>query len=223
MRAGGGSSPSTASTSPAHVTGAGAEPQQVVRAARELRGDLAGDGEHLASLLEREVGGDQRAAPLARLDDDRRERQARDDPVARREPPRRGLDARRVLGDDQPVARDLARRAPRERAGSRGRCRSRARRRSSPSRARRGAPPRRRRARGPRRRPRRPRRARAPACVRPTRRRPSSARAPTTATRRRARAAPGRRRRGRRARAADRGSRAAGAGNAGSPLRPTQR
>ena len=57
-----------------HVGRAGdrrrAEPEQRVRPLRELRGDLARDGEHLAALVEREVGGDQRAAPLARLDDD---------------------------------------------------------------------------------------------------------------------------------------------------------
>ena len=54
--------------------------------------------------------------------------EARDDAVARREPPRRRRDARRVLGDDQARARRSRARAPRARAGSRGRCRSRARR-----------------------------------------------------------------------------------------------
>ena len=37
---------------------------------RERRRDLARDREDLAPLLEREIGRDQRAAPLARLDDD---------------------------------------------------------------------------------------------------------------------------------------------------------
>ena len=45
--------------------------------AERRRGDLARHGEHLAALLEREVGRDQRAAPLARLDDDRRARAGR--------------------------------------------------------------------------------------------------------------------------------------------------
>ena len=77
--------------------------------AESARADLAGHGEHLAPLLECEVGGDQRAAPLACLDDDGRAAEAGDDPVAGREPPRRGLDARRVLGDDQPGRDDPAR------------------------------------------------------------------------------------------------------------------
>ena len=134
------------------VVGAGerrrAELEQCVRARGERRRDLARHREHLASLLEREVGGDQRAAALARLDDDRRRSEARDDAVARGESPRRRLDAGRVLRHDQPGLRD----APRE-LGVRGgvvavdaaaehgdgrRCRPR---------ARRGAPRRRRRAR----------------------------------------------------------------------------
>ena len=48
------------------------ELEQRVRALGERRRDLARDGEHLAALLEREVGGDKRAAALASLDDDRR-------------------------------------------------------------------------------------------------------------------------------------------------------
>ena len=51
-------------------------------AARSCRRDereviSPGTAKHLAALLEREVGGDQRAAPLARLDDDRRRGRAR--------------------------------------------------------------------------------------------------------------------------------------------------
>ena len=64
-----------------HVADAGdrrrAEPQERVRAARERRRDLARNGQDLPPLLEREVGGDQRAASLARLDDHGRAREAR--------------------------------------------------------------------------------------------------------------------------------------------------
>ena len=68
-----------------------------------------GHGEHLAPLLEREIGRDQRAAALARLDDDRRRAEPGDDAVARREPPGRGLDAGRVLRDDEARVGDAAR------------------------------------------------------------------------------------------------------------------
>ena len=73
---------------------------------RERRRDLAGDREHLAPFVEREVGSDERAAPLARFDDDRRSAEPRNDSVARGKPPRRGLDARRVFGDEQAVRSD---------------------------------------------------------------------------------------------------------------------
>ncbi len=115
------------------MTGVAPSRSRCVRARARGRGDLAGNGEHLAPLVEREVGGDQRAAAFARLDDDRGVRQPGDDPVARREAPRCGLDARRVLGDDQTRAPRPRPRATRGRADSRGRCRSRARRPSSPA------------------------------------------------------------------------------------------
>src|SRR5581483_8116689 len=83
-----------------------AELEQRIRARRQRRGDLARHGEDLAALLEREIGGDERTASLARLDNDRRGAEAGDDPIAGREAPGRRLDARRVLGDDQPVRRD---------------------------------------------------------------------------------------------------------------------
>ena len=80
-----------------------AKPQQRVRTRRECRRDLARDSEDLAPRLEREVGGDQRAAPLAGLDDDRRNGETGDDPVAGWKPPGRGLDSGRVLGYDEAV------------------------------------------------------------------------------------------------------------------------
>ena len=93
-----------------------AELQQVVRAGGERARDLARNGEHLSPLLQREIGGDQRAAALARLDHHDRGGEAGDDPVARREAPRSGLDARCVLGDDEAALGD----SPRE-LGVRGR------------------------------------------------------------------------------------------------------
>ena len=57
-----------------HVVGARdrrrPEPEQRVGPGRERAGDLARHREDLAALLEREVGRDEGAAPLARLDDD---------------------------------------------------------------------------------------------------------------------------------------------------------
>ena len=78
----------------------------MIRALREQGRDLAGDCEHLPPLVEGEVGRDQRAAALARLDDHGRVAQPRDDPVPRRETPRRRLDPRRILGDDQAALDD---------------------------------------------------------------------------------------------------------------------
>ena len=85
------------------------ETQQVVRAARQRRGDLARHCEHLSPLVEREIGGDQRTAALTCLDDDRHVGEPRDDAVARRETPGRRLDARRVLRDDEALLGDLLR------------------------------------------------------------------------------------------------------------------
>ena len=83
--------------------------EQRVRARAQRARDLAGDGEDLAPLLEREVGRDQGAAALARLDDDGDGGEARDDPVPRREAPGRRLDPGRVLRDDEAGRRDPAR------------------------------------------------------------------------------------------------------------------
>src|SRR3954451_18949768 len=58
----------------------GAELEQRVRPRGERTADLARYREHLAALFEREVGGDQRPAPLARLDDDGRAAEPGDDP-----------------------------------------------------------------------------------------------------------------------------------------------
>ena len=109
----------------------GAELEQRVRPGRERGRDLARHREHLPPLLERQIGRDERAAPLARLDDDGRRAQAGDDAVARRKPPRRGLDSGRVLRDDEPGVRDPACELGVRGRDSRGRCRSRGRRPSS--------------------------------------------------------------------------------------------
>ena len=55
----------------------------------------------LAPLFEREVGRDQGTAPLTRLDDDRRGAETGDDSIPCGKALWRGLDARRVLRDDE--------------------------------------------------------------------------------------------------------------------------
>src|SRR5207249_581492 len=55
------------------------QPEQRVRAGGQRRGDLPRDREDLTTLLQREIRRDQRAAALARLDDDRRGAQTGDD------------------------------------------------------------------------------------------------------------------------------------------------
>src|SRR5207244_9706296 len=60
-----------------------------------------------ATFFEREVRRDERTTPFAGLDDDRRGSETGEDPVPRRETPRGGLNARRVLRDDQAALRDL--------------------------------------------------------------------------------------------------------------------
>src|SRR5438874_2982097 len=96
-----------------HVTAAGQrrrpETQQCIRTSGERGRDLAGDGEDLSPLFEREVGGDEGTAALARLDDDRRGAQARDDPVARRKLPRCRFDTGLVPRHDQGALGDFAR------------------------------------------------------------------------------------------------------------------
>ena len=79
----------------------------MVGAARELTGYLARNGQYVSTFVESQVGGDQRAAALARLDDHGRVREPGDDPVSRGEAPRGGLDSRWVFGDDPPARRDL--------------------------------------------------------------------------------------------------------------------
>src|SRR3712207_6074788 len=58
-------------------------PQQVVGPGRERRRDLTRHGEDLAAELEGEVGGDERAGPRTRLDDDGGEAETGHDPVPR--------------------------------------------------------------------------------------------------------------------------------------------
>ncbi len=68
--------------------------------------DLPGHGHHLPSLLERHVGGDERARALAGLHDDGDEAQSGDDAIACGKAPRRRLDARLVLAHDEPARCD---------------------------------------------------------------------------------------------------------------------
>ena len=121
-----------------------AEPEQRVRTAESADVISPGTAKHLAPLVERQVGGDQRAAALARLDDDRRRR---------RGPRRSGCAPGSATAQARRPARTPRRSAPLARSGgassacapdSRGRCRSRARRPCGrPPRARRDAPRRR--------------------------------------------------------------------------------
>ena len=62
-------------------------PDQVVRALGSRIERRARHGEHLASLLEGEAGGDQRSRAARRLDDDDTMRKPRDDAVAPRKIP----------------------------------------------------------------------------------------------------------------------------------------
>ena len=68
--------PSASSTSVAAVRGVAPSRSSAFVPRRERGRDLAGDGEDLAPFLEREVGGDQGAAALARLHDDGRRARA---------------------------------------------------------------------------------------------------------------------------------------------------
>jgi hypothetical protein len=64
-----------------------ADPKQFVRAVAQRGCDLTRARENLPPLFEREVGGDQRAAALARLDDDRQRTETGDDPIPSRKAP----------------------------------------------------------------------------------------------------------------------------------------
>ena len=83
-----------------------------------LRGAVTGPGTAPTAPAEvlRELGRDERARALRRLDDDRQRRQPGDDAVARREAPAQRREPRRHLGDrglrahDRAVQRALARR-----------------------------------------------------------------------------------------------------------------
>ena len=86
-----------------------AEPQECVRSCGQGGRDLARHREDLPPLLEREVGGDQRAASLTRLNDDRRRAETGDDPVAGREAPRCRFHTGLVLRDDQRTLADRLR------------------------------------------------------------------------------------------------------------------
>ena len=140
----------------------GALLEQLVAALRARIERRAGHREHLAALLEREAGGDQRARALRRLDDHHARRKARDEPVAAGKVARARLPAHRHFRDQARLPPGWRRRDRRARADRCGHGRRRARRRCRM----RGSPGgRRRRCRGqdPRRWRSRPRRDRAPA------------------------------------------------------------
>ena len=92
--------------SPARVTGTAPSRMSAFVPRGKAARDLSRNREHVSPLLQCEVGRDQRAAPLARLDDDRRLAEPGDDPVPRGKSPRRRLDAGLVLGDDQAALAD---------------------------------------------------------------------------------------------------------------------
>ena len=96
--------PIASSTSATEVAGVAPSRSKRVRALAERRRDLPGDCEHLPPVLEREIGRDERAGALARLDDDGGSRESGNDPVAGRKSPRRRLDPRLVLRDHEPAA-----------------------------------------------------------------------------------------------------------------------
>ena len=73
--------------------------------------NVAGDGQHVPALLERTPRGDERTAPLPRLDDHDGPRQPADDPIPLRKELRKRRCSRRELAQDQPGIRDLAREA----------------------------------------------------------------------------------------------------------------
>ena len=85
-----------------------AQLEQRVRPRRQRARDLTGNRENLSAFLEREVGRDQGAAALARLDDDGCRAESGHDSVARRKAPRSRLDSRRVLRNDQARGGDPA-------------------------------------------------------------------------------------------------------------------
>src|SRR5450756_3122 len=74
-----------------------------MRADGELREDAARHREDIAAFLEAEVGGDQRATPGTRLDDDDGVGEAGHDAVAGRKTPGDRTRAWRILGNDQAV------------------------------------------------------------------------------------------------------------------------
>ena len=87
--------------------GRGARAQQPVGSRGQAREDGAGDGHHLAPLVEREPRRDQGAGALVRLDHDDDVREAGDQAVALREVMRQRRAPRRVLGDERAGRGDL--------------------------------------------------------------------------------------------------------------------
>src|SRR5215467_7990166 len=79
---------------------------QLVASARERMMDRARNREHVAPLVARRAGRDQRARTQARFDDERAEREARDDPVAARKVVLASRRARRELADERAARLD---------------------------------------------------------------------------------------------------------------------
>jgi hypothetical protein len=75
--------PNTSNTSVTLVSGVAPRRSNAIGSGRQCRRDLARHGEELTPFLEGEVGGDERAAPLARLDDDGCSAETGDDAIAR--------------------------------------------------------------------------------------------------------------------------------------------
>ena len=76
-------------------------------ASAQVRIDAARHGEYVAPLAQRELRGNQRAAALRRLDDERPSGQAADDTVPLREKSGKRLRARRIFGKDGARLRNL--------------------------------------------------------------------------------------------------------------------
>ena len=104
-----GSIPKLSSTSAAHVTGVAPSRRSAFVPAESALVISPGTASTSLPSSSAKSAVIERAAPLPRLDHHSRPAEAGDDPIPRREAPRRRLDARLVLGDDEAALADLAR------------------------------------------------------------------------------------------------------------------